>query len=84
MEFFTGVLFALSYYAFGFSYELFIALGIVTMLIIISVSDISYYIIPDELLIFFIGYFLIIKIKHMRLPHMSSLFFLKFIKSHMR
>ena len=61
MEFFTGVLFALSYYAFGFSYELFIALGIVTMLIIISVSDISYYIIPDELLIFFIGNFLIIK-----------------------
>ncbi len=60
MEFFTGILFALSYYAFGFSYELFIALGIVTMLIIISVSDIMYYIIPDEVLIFFAGYFLII------------------------
>ena len=44
MEFFTGVLFA----------------GIVTMLIIVSVSDIRYYIIPDELLIFFSGYFLIL------------------------
>ena len=60
MELFTGVLFALSYYVFGFSYDLFIALGIVSMLIIVSVSDINYYIIPDELLIFFSGYFLII------------------------
>ncbi|MBQ9019474.1 MAG: prepilin peptidase [Bacilli bacterium] len=60
MEVFTGILFALSYYAFGFSYQLYIALGIVSMLVIISVSDISYYIIPDEVLIFFTGYFLII------------------------
>lgn len=60
MELFTGILFALSYMAFGFSYELFIALGIVSMLVIISVSDITYYIIPDEVLIFFTGYFLII------------------------
>lgn len=60
MEMFTGILFALSYLIFGFSYELFIALGIVSLLIIISVSDISYYIIPDEVLIFFTGYFLII------------------------
>lgn len=59
MEFFTGVLFSLSYSIFGLSYELAIALGIVSMLIIISVSDISYYIIPDEILLFFIGYFLI-------------------------
>ena len=60
MEFFTGVLFALSYYTFGLSYSLWIALGIVSMLIILSVSDISYMIIPDEVLIFFAGYFLII------------------------
>lgn len=60
MELFTGILFSLSYFVFGFSYDLFIALGIVSMLIIISVSDISYFIIPDELLIFFVGYFLIL------------------------
>ncbi len=60
MEFFTGVLFALAYAVFGFSYELAIALGIVSMLIIISVSDMSYMIIPDEVLIFFSGYFLIL------------------------
>ena len=60
MEFFTGVLFALSYYVFGFSFELFIALGIVSMLIILSVSDISFMIIPDEVLIFFAGYFILL------------------------
>ena len=60
MELFTGILFAFAYYAFGISFELLIALGIVSMLIIISVSDMSYYIIPDEVLIFFSGYFIII------------------------
>ena len=60
MEFFTGVLFALAYYSFGFSYELSTAIGIISLLSILSVSDMSYYIIPDEILIFFSGYFLII------------------------
>ena len=64
MELFTGVLFSLSFYVFGFSYEFLIALGIVSMLIIISVSDISYFIIPDEVLIFFSGYFLIVTVLH--------------------
>ena len=61
MEFFTGILFALSFYVFGFSFELLIALGIVAMLIIVSVTDISYYIIPDELLVFFTCYFITLK-----------------------
>lgn len=60
MEFFTGVLYALAFYSFGLSSELFIALGIVSMLSILSVSDISYYIIPDEVLIFMSIYFFII------------------------
>ena len=60
MELFTGILFALSYYVFGFSYELLIALGIVAMLIIISISDMTYYIIPDEVLLFFSILFIII------------------------
>ena len=62
MEFFTGILFALSFYVFGFSYELLIALGMVAMLVIISISDLSYYIIPDEVLLFFSIYFSIINI----------------------
>lgn len=60
MEFFTGVLFAIAYYAFHFSGDLYIALGIISLLTIISVSDITYYIIPDEVLIFFSGYFIIV------------------------
>lgn len=60
MELFTGILFSLSYFAFGLSSNTLIALGIVTMLIIVSVSDMTYYIIPDEVLIFFAGFFLIV------------------------
>ncbi len=60
MEFFTGALFCLAYYTFGFSSSLLFALGIISLLTILSVSDISYFIIPDEILIFFTGYFLII------------------------
>ncbi len=61
MEFFTGILFALAYYVFGFSIELLIALGIVSMLIIVAVSDITYLIIPDELLIFYAVLFAILQ-----------------------
>ena len=74
MEFFTGVLFGLAYYSFGFSYELFTAIGIISMLSILSVSDMTYYIIPDEILIFFSGYFLIINTLNNGV--MSSLFHL--------
>lgn len=59
VEFFTGLLFALSYYSFSFSIELVIALGIVSLLSIILVSDLVYLIIPDEVLIFFSIYFII-------------------------
>lgn len=61
MEFFTGILFAVAYYSFGFSYELLLALGIVSLLMIIVVSDLTYLIIPDEVLIFFGIYFTIIQ-----------------------
>ncbi len=59
MEFFTGILFALALYIFGFKIDLLIALGVVSMLIIIACTDIQYYIIPDELLVFFSIYFFI-------------------------
>ncbi len=62
IEFFTGVLFAVAFYSFNFSYELLIALGIVSLLMIIVVSDITYLIIPDEVLMFFSSYFIIIQI----------------------
>ncbi len=62
MELFTGILFAVAYYTFGLSYSLLIALGITAMLIIVTVSDMSYLVIPDQLLIFFSLYFTIINL----------------------
>lgn len=61
IEIFTGILFAVAYYSFGFSYELGIALGIISLLVIIIVSDLTYLTIPDEVLIFFSIYFIIFK-----------------------
>lgn len=51
MELLTGLLFALSYYVFGYTYEFLIALVVVSILVIIIISDFKYYIIPDELII---------------------------------
>lgn len=51
MEFVTGVLFALAYYLVGFSFELVIALLFISMLVIITVSDIAYMLIPNKVLL---------------------------------
>lgn len=59
IEFFTGILFAVAFYSFGFSYELMIGLGVISILMIVLVSDLIYLIIPDEVLIFFSIYFLL-------------------------
>lgn len=51
MEFLTGVLFALSYTMFGFSLELVVAILFISMLVIITVSDIAYMLIPNKILL---------------------------------
>lgn len=61
IEISTGLLFAVSYYSFGISWDLLLALGIVSLLIIVMVSDLNYFIIPDEVVIFFAIYFLIVQ-----------------------
>lgn len=48
IELVTGALFAVSFYSFGFSYELIIALVLVSLFSIVIVSDLTYMIIPDE------------------------------------
>lgn len=48
IEIITGLLFAVSFYSFGFSYELIIALVLVSLFSIVIVSDLTYMIIPDE------------------------------------
>lgn len=53
IEFLTGALFAVSYYVFGFTYDLGIALALSSLLSIVMVSDLNFYIIPDQVNIFF-------------------------------
>lgn len=48
IEIVTGALFTVSFYSFGFSYELIISLTLVSLFSIVIVSDLNYMIIPDE------------------------------------
>ena len=61
MEFVTGALFAFSFVQLGFSYELVIALLFVSLLVIITASDIAYMIIPDKVLLPFAITFLLLR-----------------------
>jgi leader peptidase (prepilin peptidase) / N-methyltransferase len=61
-ELLTGILFATAPLVIGWSGELVIALTLISMFIIIVVSDIHYMIIPDKILIWFAGIFLLERI----------------------
>lgn len=52
VEFFTGILFGLSYLVFGFTPMLAISIVFSSTLIIVILCDIKYMIIPDEIIIF--------------------------------
>lgn len=51
IEFLTGTLFAFAFYQLGFSLELLIAILFISMLVIITVSDVAYMLIPDKVLL---------------------------------
>lgn len=59
-EFFTGVLFALTYYVFGLTLECLLVLTFISMLLIVIISDYQTMIIPDSILIVFSGIIIII------------------------
>ena len=61
-EFFSGLLFALSYVVFGFSIDCLLAIVFISMLLIIIISDYQTMIIPDSVLIFFSAIIIIIKV----------------------
>ena len=61
VELFTGLLFMISYYSFGFSYDLVIALLSISLTMIVISSDLLYFIIPDEVLLFFSICFLVVQ-----------------------
>ncbi len=50
-EFFCGVLFAISFYSFGFTPSLIISITLSSLLIIVTVCDITYMIIPDRFIV---------------------------------
>lgn len=58
----TGLFFSVSYVIFGFSLEMITALLLVSMLIIIFVSDIRYMMIQNKVLLFFLPFFIILRI----------------------
>lgn len=51
IELSTGLLFIVSYYSFNFSLDLIIALTLVSLFMIVIVSDLSYLLIPDSFII---------------------------------
>ncbi|PUB12314.1 A24 family peptidase [Paenisporosarcina sp. OV554] len=59
IELTTGVLFAFAFWEIGSSFELIVAILFISMLVIITVSDLAYMLIPDKVLLFF-GVLLII------------------------
>src|SRR5690606_35241567 len=61
IEALTGCLFLFSYMQIGFDWELVIALMLVSMLMIILVSDIHYMIIQNNVLRFFLPFFIIMR-----------------------
>lgn len=51
IELFTGILFGLCFYIYGFTPELFLAIILCSIFSIIIVTDLNYYIIPDSIVI---------------------------------
>jgi leader peptidase (prepilin peptidase) / N-methyltransferase len=61
-ELLTGILFGIAHLIVGWNGELVIALTLISLFVIITVSDLAYMIIPDKVLIVFTGIFLIERI----------------------
>lgn len=62
LELTTGLLFMISFYSFGFTIDLLIAIGVSSLFVIILASDLTYMIIPDEVLLFFSIYFIVLQV----------------------
>lgn len=61
-ELLTGVLFAFAYWKIGWEPELAVALLFISLLVIINVSDMTYMLIPDKILLFFTPFLIIARI----------------------
>ncbi|WP_243292066.1 A24 family peptidase [Bacillus sp. FJAT-47783] len=65
VEALTGLLFIFSLYKIGWEAELLVSLTLVSLLLIISVSDLSYMLIPNSILLFF---FLLLSFERLFIP----------------
>ncbi|SHF78731.1 prepilin peptidase [Ornithinibacillus halophilus] len=72
IEFLTGLLFAFSYITFGFTIELIVSLLFVSMLVILLITDIKYMLIPNKVLLFFLPFFIVLRIVEPLDPWWSS------------
>lgn len=72
-ELLTAALFTIAPFSVGWSGELLIALTLISMLVIITVSDLAYMIIPDRVLIVFAGLFFFERLLFPLVPWWDSL-----------
>ncbi|WP_062104552.1 prepilin peptidase [Bacillus niameyensis] len=73
MELLTACLFVFAYAYSGWSFETVIAWTLISLLVIISISDIVYMLIPNKILLFFTAFFLIERIIQPLNPWWDSL-----------
>lgn len=73
VELFTGLLFSYAYWHIGLTLELVTAILLVSLFMIVFVSDITYMIIPNKLLLFFLPWFMIMRIVSPLLPWYDAL-----------
>lgn len=73
-ELLTGILFALAPVLLGWTWELVVTWTLISLFMIIFVSDIHYMVIPDKILLFFAGIFLLERIIWPLTPWWDSLF----------
>ncbi|MFJ7952457.1 prepilin peptidase [Lysinibacillus sp. NPDC096418] len=73
MELITGGLFVFAYWQLGFNVEFLMALLFISLLVIIVISDISYMLISDKVLIFFLPLFIVGRILSPLTPWWDSL-----------
>lgn len=73
VELMTGILFATAPLAVGWSGELLISLTLISLFMIIVVSDLAYMLIPDKILLIFTGIFLIERLYMPLTPWWDSL-----------
>lgn len=73
MEVLCAILFALSFLRFGLSSDLVAALLLVSLFIIITVSDLRYMLIPNKILLFFLPIFIVYRIFDPLTPFWDSI-----------